>query len=124
MTNALLLFDEVIRNGFDGHNFLNGLQEHFRNLLVSKNIRRRLSLMEVSESVKQRYLTQSAALSGSYLLTGLNLMNQFDLNYKISRNQRLHIELCLMKLSQLNNAVRLAELSSVDGAKKKVAMVN
>jgi DNA polymerase-3 subunit gamma/tau len=123
MSNALLLFDEVIRNGFDGHNFLNGLQEHFRNLLVSKN-KETVNLMEVSESVKQRYLTQSAALSGSYLLTGLNLMNQFDLNYKISRNQRLHIELCLMKLSQLNNAVRLAEMGSGDGAKKKVAMAS
>ncbi len=120
MSNALLLFDEVLKNGFDGHNFLTGLQEHFRNLLVSKN-EETVSLMEVSESLKQRYLSQSEAVSGSYLLTGLNLMNQFDLNYKVSRNQRLHIELCLMKLAQLNNAVRLAQLSSDEGAKKKVA---
>ena len=119
MSKALLLFDEVIRKGFDGHNFLTGLQEHFRNLLVAKDPET-VKLMEVSESLKQKYLAQSDALSASYLLTGLNLMNQFDLNYKISRNQRLHVELCLMKLSHLNNAIRLADHSGDEVKKKAV----
>ena len=118
MSKALLLFDEVLKNGFDGHNFLAGLQDHFRNLLVAKD-EETVKLMEVSEGLKQKYLEQGGALNSSYLLTGLNLMNQFDLNYKVSRNQRLHVELCLMKLSHLNQAIRLAEQNSEDGVKKK-----
>lgn len=120
MAGALLLFDEILKNGFDGHNFLIGLQEHFRNLLVCKNPAT-LSLMEVPENLKARYKEQANALSSSFLLTGLNLMNQFDLNYKQSKNQRLHVELCLMKLSQLNRAIKLGPNGSSDnGAKKKV----
>lgn len=126
MSGALLLFDEILKNGFDGHNFLVGLQEHFRNLLVCKN-QETLSLMEVPENLKARYKEQTGTLNSSYLLSGLNLMNQFDLNYKQSKNQRLHIELCLMKLSQLNRAIQLSHLSisegsSDEGAKKKVMM--
>ena len=121
MSKALLLFDEVLKNGFDGHNFLAGLQDHFRNLLVAKDAET-VKLMEVSEGLKQKYLEQGEALDASYLLTGLNLMNQFDLNYKVSRNQRLHVELCLMKLSHLNQAIRLADQNSGDGVKKKVGV--
>lgn len=120
MAGALLLFDEILKNGFDGHNFLVGLQEHFRNLLVSQNPAT-IALMEIPENLSARYREQSAALSPSYLLSGLNLLNQFDLNYKQSKNQRLHVELCLMKLSQLNRAITLSQNgSSGDGAKKKV----
>ena len=124
LAGALLLFDEVLKNGFDGHNFLVGLQEHFRNLLVCKN-RETLSLMEVPENLKARYQSQSEALNDSYLLSGLNLLNQFDLNYKQSKNQRLHVELCLMKLSHLNRAIQLADTAiqgSEEGVKKKVAL--
>ena len=123
MSGALLLFDEILRNGFDGHNFLVGLQEHFRNLLVCKNPNT-LKLMEVPENSMDKYQEQANTLSSSYLLTGLNLMNQVDLNYKQSKNQRLHVELCLMKLSQLNNAIKLSQFggSNGDGAKKKVAV--
>lgn len=115
LSGSLLLFDEIIRQGFDGHNFLVGLEDHFRNLLVCKNPNT-LKLLEVPENLKQKYQEQANALSSSYLLTGLNLMNQVDLSYKQSKNQRLHIELCLMKLSQLENAIKLSE-----GSKKKVA---
>ncbi|REE05800.1 DNA polymerase III subunit gamma/tau [Marinoscillum furvescens] len=123
MSGALLMFDEILRQGFDGHNFLIGLQEHFRNLLVCKNPET-LKLMEVPENLKDKYQEQSNALGTSFLLTGLNLMNQVDLNYKQSKNQRLHVELCLMKLSQLNRAIQLGRTggSSSDGAKKKVAV--
>ncbi len=123
MSGALVLFDEILRNGFDGHNFLVGLQEHFRNLLICKNPNT-LKLLEVPENSLEKYQEQANVLSASYLLTGLNLMNQVDLNYKQSKNQRLHVELCLMKLSQLNNAIKLSQFggSNGDGAKKKVAV--
>lgn len=114
LAGSLLLYDEIIRNGFDGHNFLVGLEDHFRNLLVCKNPET-LKLLEVPENLKNKYQEQAMALSSSYLLTGLNLMNQVDLNYKQSKNQRLHIELCLMKLSQLEEAIKLS------ASKKKVA---
>lgn len=121
MSGALLIFDEILRNGFDGHNFLIGLQEHFRNLLVCKNPET-LSLLDVPENLKRKYQEQSQALSNSYLLSGLNMMNQCDLSYKSSKNQRLHVELCLMKLANLNKAIKLSSNgSSAEGAKKKVA---
>lgn len=122
MADALLLFDEILRNGFDGHNFLVGMQEHFRNLLVAQNAAT-LALLEVPDNLKAKYQEQAHALSASYLLSGLNLMSHFDLNYKQSKNQRLHVELCLMKLSQLNRAITLSlSDSSANGAKKKVAI--
>ena len=118
MAGSLLIFDEILKNGFDGHNFLVGLQEHFRNLLMCKNPET-LQLLEVPENLKQNYKEQAQALSNSYLLSGLNMMNQCDLHYKASKNQRLHVELCLMKLSHLNRAIKLG--SNDDGLKKKIA---
>ena len=117
MSEAILLFDEIIRNGFDGNNFLVGLQQHLRNLLVSQDPKT-TNLLEVSDSLKERYLTQSKNCSSSFLLSALNISNQFELNYKISKNQRLHIELCLMKLSHLSRAVSLSSLDT-EGVKKK-----
>ncbi|MFY0689481.1 MAG: DNA polymerase III subunit gamma/tau [Cyclobacteriaceae bacterium] len=117
LSGAVLLFDEILRKGFDGHNFLNGLSEHFRNILVCKD-KSTVQLLQVSDNVKSRYLEQANKFSSSFLLTGLNLLNQCDLSYKQSKNQRLHVELCLMKLSQLNRAVTFAESGEV---KKKVA---
>lgn len=119
MSEALLLFDDILRNGFDGNNFLAGLQEHIRNLLVAKDPKT-VSLLEASDSLLNKYTEQAARFGPSFLLSALNLINQFELNYKQSRNQRLHVELCLMKLTHLNNAVRLAAETS-DGVKKKVA---
>ena len=116
MSGSLLLFDEILKNGFDGHNFLVGLQSHFRDLLVCKDPAT-IELLEVSDKVKEKYRSQSSEVSASFLLTGLNLLSQCDLNYKASKNQRLHIELVLMKLANLNRAITLA---SVD-QKKKVA---
>ena len=120
MPGALMLFDEVLRNGFDGNNFLVGLQQHLRNLLVSLDAQT-LSLLEVSDSLKAKYTEQARKCSHSFLLSALNIINQFELNYKMSKNQRLHVELCLMKLAHLSNALTLAAGSSLDGAKKKVA---
>ncbi len=117
MAGSLLIFDEILKNGFDGHNFLVGLQEHFRNLLMCKNPET-LQLLEVPDNLKAKYKEQAQALSNSYLLSGLNLMNQSDLTYKSSKNQRLHVELCLMKLSHLNKAIKLGTEGDV---KKKVA---
>ena len=117
MSSALLLFDEILKKGFDGSNFLVGLQGHFRDLLVAKK-KETAALIEVAGNIRDNYLEQSGKASASFLLSGLNILNQAELNYKISKNQRLHVELCLMKLAHLNQAFTL--VGSESGAKKKV----
>ena len=95
--SSLALFDEILNNGFDGQNYLNGLAEHFRNLLVCKD-HSTLKLLEVSQSIKEKYKKQSDLCSQSFLLFALDLCNKSDINYKSSKNQRLLVELTLMKL--------------------------
>jgi DNA polymerase-3 subunit gamma/tau len=114
---VLLLFDEILRKGFDGHNFINGLQQHLRNLMVCKDPST-LQLLDVSENIQKKYQDQAQKLSSSYLLSGLNLLSQTDVTYKASKNQRLHVELAIMKLTHLNQAINFA--SDPVGVKKKV----
>jgi len=116
MSSSLMLFDEILRKGFEGHNFLNGFQQHLRNLLIAKD-EKTVELLEATGSLKERYLEQASKSDPSFLLSGLNISNQFELNYKQSKNQRLHVELCLMKMAHLPNALSLS--STENGAKKK-----
>ncbi|MCO5934158.1 DNA polymerase III subunit gamma/tau [Mucilaginibacter sp. RB4R14] len=97
---SLLLFDEILGKGFDGAHFISGLSEHFRNLLVGKDAST-IKLLEVSETIKARYLQQSQAASVSFLLSAMNIANQCDISYKLSKNQRLQVELALLKMSNL-----------------------
>ncbi len=114
---ALLTFEEILSEGFDGHNFIVGLSEHFRNLMVSKD-EATVRLLQVSDGVKQKYFEQAGKMSLSYLLSALNICNQCDLNYKSSKNQRLHVELSLMKLAHVSSVVNLSNVSD-DELKKK-----
>ena len=104
---TLLLFDEILSKGFDGAHFISGLSEHFRNLLVSKDVST-IKLLEVSESIKARYLQQSQAASVSFLLSAMNIANQCDISYKLSKNQRLQVELALLKMSHLQSVFNIA----------------
>jgi DNA polymerase-3 subunit gamma/tau len=115
-SQVLLLFDEILRNGFDGHNFLSGLQEHLRNLLVCKDAGT-VKLLQVPEKIAQRYQEQAKQVSASFIMSGLNLLNQADLSYKSSKNQRLHTEIALLKLTHMQRAIQLA----ADPEKKKSA---
>lgn len=117
-TQPLLLLDEVLRKGFDGHNFISGLAEHLRNLLVSQDART-TQLMEVPESVKKKYAEQAQSASASLVLTWLNLANQCDINYKNSKNQRLLVELTLMKMAHVNAIIKPGMLPSPNEALKK-----
>jgi DNA polymerase-3 subunit gamma/tau len=105
--NTLLLFDEILNNGFDGAHFISGLSEHLRNLLVGKDAAT-LKLLEVSEGIKTKYLQQSQASTVSFLLSAMNIANQCDLSYKLSKNQRLQVELALLKMCHLVSAFNLA----------------
>jgi len=108
VSQTLLLFDEILNNGFDGNNFINGLATHFRNLLVGKDAAT-IKLLEVSENIRQKYLEQCKQTELSFLLTALNLANACDLNYKNSKNQRLQVELALIKMCHLRSVVQLAQ---------------
>ena len=108
VSNALILFDEVLNNGFDGNNFINGLASHLRNLLVAKDPQT-TKLLEVSENIKQKYISQSQQTAVSFVLTALNLANQCDLIYKNSKNQRLQVELALIKMCHIPSVLQLAQ---------------
>ncbi|WAC15470.1 DNA polymerase III subunit gamma/tau [Dyadobacter pollutisoli] len=120
IARSLVLFDEILRKGFDGHLFVVGLLEHFRNLLVGKDPVT-VTLLQVSESAERKYQEQSAMADMSFLLSALSIASQCDINYKSAKNQRLHVELCLMKLANLPHVLQLNSLAAVDEtAKKKV----
>ena len=111
-----------LRKGFDGHNFIVGLSEHLRNLLVSQDART-VTLMEVPESVQKKYVQQAKASSPSLLLSWLNIANQCDINYKASKNQRLSVELALMKMAHVLSVIDATQLSDATaqaGLKKKL----
>ncbi|GAA4330462.1 DNA polymerase III subunit gamma/tau [Mucilaginibacter gynuensis] len=97
---TLLFFDEILNKGFDGAHFISGLSEHLRNLLVGKDTAT-LKLLEVSEGIKAKYMQQAQTSSVSFLLSAMNIANQCDLNYKLSKNQRLQVELALLKMCNL-----------------------
>ena len=119
-SQPLVLFDEILRKGFDGHNFIVGLSEHFRNLLVSQDART-TNLMEVPESVKRKYAAQAQSAPPALLLTWLNIASMCDINYKSCKNQRLGVELALMKMANVGAILQPSELElQTEGLKKKV----
>lgn len=104
LTLTLQLFDEILRKGFEGDDFVLGLSEHFRNLLLCKDAQT-LSLMEVSDNLKQKYAQQSSLASPDFLINCLNIGNQCDVQYKASKNKRLTVELALIKMCYVNAVV-------------------
>lgn len=117
ISQTLLIFDEILKKGFDGHNFIIGLSEHLRDLMVCKDAAT-VELLQVSESARERYLKQSQKSDLSFLLSALNVCNYTDIHYKSSKNQRLHVELALMKLAKLPQAISLAALVQEESKKK------
>lgn len=98
--SALLLLNDIIEKGFDSHNFLVGLADHYRNLLICKDVRT-APLLEVGEVVEQRYIEQSKQLNGQLILRALAILSKSDIEYKSSKNQRLLVEMALMQLCSL-----------------------
>jgi len=105
LSAALLLLDSVMQQGFDLHNFVVGTAEHLRGLLVCKDPVT-VQLLEVSDNIRQQYVRQAQAAPLPFLLSALNLISQCDREFKQAKNQRLHVELTLMKLAYLNGAVQ------------------
>jgi DNA polymerase-3 subunit gamma/tau len=101
-------FNEILSKGFEGHHFISGLASHFRDLLVAKD-KATNNLLEVGDNAKKKYLNQSSKASISFLIQSIEKANQCELNYKISKNQRLLVELTLMQIASI----------TFDGEKKK-----
>lgn len=123
----LLILDEILHKGFDGQNFILGLSEHIRNLMVAQDARTVL-LMEVPESAQKYYAEQAKAVPYSLLLSWLSIASQCDINYKASKNQRLLVELALMKMAHVRSVINASqngvghspEATATAGLKKKL----
>ena len=116
---AMLLYDEINSKGFEGDMVLNGFAEFLRNLLVSKNAKA-ASLLEVVEGMQEKYIAKAEQVSMSYIVSALNILNEFELNYKMARNKRLHVELALIKLNYLQQALELVSDNGSIVKKKRV----
>ena len=97
---ALLILNEILGKGFDGQNFITGLASHFRDLLVCRD-EATLVLFEVGASIRERYKAMAKQCADQLLFRAIELANSCDLNYKVSRNKRLLLELTLIQLCQL-----------------------
>jgi DNA polymerase III subunit gamma/tau len=116
---ALLLYDDINRKGFEGDLVLNGFSEFVRNLLVSLDEKAAV-LLEVVESFKNKYAEAAKKTSASFLISALNILNEAEINYKAARNKRLHVELALIKLCYLQQALELVNDSNSLSKKKLI----
>jgi DNA polymerase-3 subunit gamma/tau len=122
LSDTLLMYDEINRKGFEGDTVINGFAEFLRNLLVSRDAKVAL-LLEVAEDFKQKYLQAAQKTSAAYIVSALNILNEAEINYKQARNKRLHVELTLIKLCYLQQAIELVNDQGVVSKKKLIDVV-
>jgi len=118
LSGAMLLYDDINRKGFEGDMVLNGFSEFIRNLLVCKD-EKSADLLEAVEGFRDRYISAAKNIPAAYLVSALNILNETEINYKAARNKRLHVELALIKLCYLQQAIELVNEDNVV-AKKKI----
>jgi DNA polymerase-3 subunit gamma/tau len=118
LSGAMLLYDDINKKGFEGDLVLNGFAEFIRNLLVCKD-EKVAGLLEAVESFREKYISTAKNIPASFLISALNIINEAEINYKAARNKRLHVELVIIKLCYLQQAI---EISSDSGgiSKKKI----
>jgi DNA polymerase III subunit gamma/tau len=119
LSSGLLMYDEINRKGFEGDTVLNGFAEFLRNLLVSRDAKVAM-LLEVAEDFKQKYLQTAQKIPAAYIISALNILNEAELNYRQARNKRLHVELTIIKLSYLQQALELVNNEGVVSKKKVI----
>ena len=102
VSQSLLIFNEILNNGFDGHHFITGLSSHLRDVLVSKDPLT-ISLLEVGADIGERYKQQAQLCTPEFLFQGLKISNDCDIDYRLSKNKRLLVELALIRLCQLTD---------------------
>lgn len=119
LAGAMLQYDDINRKGFEGDLVLNGFAEFIRNLLVCKDEKAAV-LLEVVESFKEKYFSTAKNVSAVLLISALNILNDAEINYKAARNKRLHVELALIKLCYLQQAIQLSSDGSGISKKKLI----
>lgn len=107
VADALLMYDEINRKGFEGDTVLNGMAEFFRNVLVSADAKAAV-LLEVADDFKSKYQQTAQEVPASFLISALNLLNEAEMGFKQARNKRLHVELTLIRLGYLQQAIELS----------------
>ncbi|GAB3430867.1 DNA polymerase III subunit gamma/tau [Niabella aquatica] len=107
LAGALLLYEDINRKGFEGDLVLNGFASFIRNLLVSKD-EKVVALLDTVESFKEKYITAARQANALLLVSALNILNESEINYRSARNKRLHVELTLIKLCYLQQAMQLS----------------
>ena len=108
LSDALLIYDEINRKGFEGDLLLNGFAEFIRNLLICKDEKAAI-LLEVVEEFKQKFKVEAQAVDMACLISALNILSESEIHFKAARNKRLHVELALIKLAYLNQALHLTQ---------------
>jgi DNA polymerase-3 subunit gamma/tau len=108
VSQVLLTYDEIFRKGFDGQLFLNGLANHFRDLMVSKDTKM-AGLLELPDQFRPKYVEASKALGQGFLVNAMNLCSSYELSFKSSQNERLHVEMALIKICYLKSLVNTGE---------------
>ncbi|WP_205509296.1 DNA polymerase III subunit gamma/tau [Longitalea arenae] len=119
LAGAMLLYDDIDRQGFEGDLVLNGFSEFIRNLLVCKD-EKVARLLEVVESFRDKYIATAQKTPVAYLISALNILNEAEINFKGARNKRLHTELAIIKLTYLQQALELTATGDGIGKKKVV----
>ena len=112
ISESLLIFNEILDKGFDAHHFITGLSQHFRDVMVCKDVQT-IALLEVGANIKERYKLQAQNCSNSFLYNALSIANECDLNYRESKNKRLLVELALIKLNYITNQALVRETDTV-----------
>ena len=100
IANSLLLFNEILDHGFEGHHFITGLSSHFRDVMVCKDPVT-IQLLEVGGEIREKYKVQATLCDSDFLIGALQIANECDLQYKASQNKRLLVELAIIKIAQL-----------------------
>ena len=111
-TNTLMLHNEIIQRGFESINLLNGLSNHFRNLLLSKNDEL-IKMMAVSDDEKLTFQKHSQIINTNFIKDGLEILNSFEINYKLSSNPKIHTEVALLKICSLNKKKTNVEIKKI-----------
>ena len=115
--SVLMQFNEILQNGFEGQTFINGLSQHFRDLLVCKDPQT-LELLEVSEEIRSKYSEQAQAIGIVELIQWLQICNSCDISYKSAKNHRLHVEIALIKIAGLQKQISEPVLETATPQKK------
>ncbi len=119
LSGALLLYNEIYKKGFEGDLVLDGFMEFIRNLLVCQDQKASV-LLDVVESFKDKYRETAKKISPAFLVSALNILNETELHYKAARNKRLHLEMALIRLSYLQQAISLTSEGEHTIKKKRV----